>query len=73
MKNQTRDARMVNVNDVARLCGVTVSTVRNWREEGVGPRYLTTIGYTIDDLAMYLSSENLADEEGAKLEEVVNN
>jgi hypothetical protein len=47
--------------------------VRNWREQGVGPSYLTTIGYTIDDLAMYPTSENLADEEGAKLEEVVNN
>jgi predicted DNA-binding transcriptional regulator AlpA len=35
-------AAALNENDVARIIGVQVKTLRNWRVQGVGPRFIRT-------------------------------
>lgn len=45
------------------MLGVSVETLRNWRKEGIGPRYAyigkRTLVYPVDQLKSYLA-ESLA-------------
>lgn len=44
--------------DAAAMLGVSVETLRNWRKEGIGPRYAyigkRTLVYPVDQLKSYL-------------------
>jgi hypothetical protein len=71
MKNL--DDKLLDEFDVAILCCVPVTTVREWRRLGIGPRYQRTFGYAIQDLGFYLSGNSLLDDRDlGNVEEVMN-
>ena len=51
---------LLNEHDVARITGLSVATVRRWRLQRQGPRYLKISGsavrYKPDDLRAYLDN-----------------
>jgi predicted DNA-binding transcriptional regulator AlpA len=50
---------LLNEHDVARITGLSVSTVRRWRLMGMGPRYLkisSAVRYTKDSITEFLAT-----------------
>ena len=53
------DEKPLDEFEVAILCCVPVTTVREWRQLGIGPRFRKTAWYTTQDLGFYLSGDGL--------------
>jgi hypothetical protein len=59
--------RVLNDKECARLLGLGVQTLRNWRCHRKGPPYLRierVIRYQVDDLLSYLKKKKIIPEEG---------
>jgi len=56
-ENKNNMSELVRDTDAARLLGVAVQTVRNWRCKGRGPAYVVVgdrgIRYSLDDIVKY--------------------
>ena len=52
----------VNEHEAARLIGVAVQSLRNWRHQRKGPPYLKisrSVRYKIEDLESYMNSKRI--------------
>ena len=50
---------LVNEHEVARICGLSVASVRRWRVLSSGPRYMkigAAVRYRVQDIALWLES-----------------
>lgn len=60
MKSDSNLETLLNEHDVARITGLSLSTVRRWRLLGLGPAYIKVSGsavrYRQQDLQEYLDS-----------------
>lgn len=66
----TKHREIVNDKHAANVLGVTTATLRRWRKNGIGPKWLKMGGhmirYTTEDLRDYLESCSVNTNDAAK-------
>ena len=57
MKNEPR---YLNEKEVAKLCSISIQTLRNWRHRGQGPKYHKptprVVRYRLDEVQQFMES-----------------